>query len=200
MSDFRFVETYNTLHHEEHLRSPGTSKEELHWLYAAANEAARSFPAYDIVELGSAFGMTAMLLGQAMIDTGTATGRVYTVDDCSEERFIGAQANIAKCGYEDQVQFVKSDDIAFMKALADESLSMVYVDSLHTYAHVSEVMPLVLPKMVPGGLICGHDYTWLVRGVVRAVEKWRRANASQVYGWGVYTTVWWTIKRGGETP
>ncbi|NIL95924.1 MAG: hypothetical protein GTO62_01975, partial [Planctomycetales bacterium] len=53
----------------------------------------------------------------------------------------------------------------------------VYIDANHTYEGVLADLEASLPKVRPGGLICGHDYTdtpaWQAAnfGVVQAVHE-----------------------------
>lgn len=42
--------------------------------------------------------------------------------------------------------------------LGDQTLNWVYIDAHHSYAAVLEDLSAWYPKVVPGGLIAGHDY------------------------------------------
>jgi hypothetical protein len=58
------------------------------------------------------------------------------------------------------------------RLVADGTLDFVYIDAVHTFRHVSRDIDLWLPKVRPGGLIGGHDYSqedW--PGVVKAVNS-----------------------------
>jgi len=53
----------------------------------------------------------------------------------------------------------------------DQSIDVVFVDADHSYEATRESIEVWLPKIRPGGVICGHDYnleSW--PGVVRAVD------------------------------
>jgi len=54
----------------------------------------------------------------------------------------------------------------------DQSLAFVYVDGNHDFEPVLNDLELYWPKISPGGVLAGHDYSdgW-ERGVPRAVEK-----------------------------
>src|SRR5262249_27042005 len=39
----------------------------------------------------------------------------------------------------------------------DESLDLVFIDGNHGYSHVKEDIQAWLPKVRPGGVLCGHD-------------------------------------------
>lgn len=53
---------------------------------------------------------------------------------------------------------------------ADHSLDFVYIDADHHEKYVREDIRLWLPKIRPGGLLAGHDYSPEERGVRRAVD------------------------------
>ena len=42
--------------------------------------------------------------------------------------------------------------------VADESLDVIHIDGDHSYEAVCEDITLWLPKLRPGGMLCGHDY------------------------------------------
>ena len=60
---------------------------------------------------------------------------------------------------------------------ADGSLDFVYIDTDHSYALTKEELRLYAPKVAPGGLLAGHDYSmgnWRKRyryGVMEAVQE-----------------------------
>ena len=59
---------------------------------------------------------------------------------------------------------------AMIPELADRSVDFAYVDADHTFEGCLTDLELLLPKMKPGGWLCGHDYCQgFDYGVVRAV-------------------------------
>jgi hypothetical protein len=48
---------------------------------------------------------------------------------------------------------------------------MIFLDGDHEYASVSEDIKLWRKALVPGGLLCGHDYAAAWHGVVKAVDE-----------------------------
>ncbi|WP_420404568.1 class I SAM-dependent methyltransferase [Nisaea sp.] len=63
--------------------------------------------------------------------------------------------------------------------IADGSLDVVYIDADHSYDAVMRDLACYAPKVAPGGLVMGHDYTLHPRvefGVVRAVNDFVLAN------------------------
>jgi predicted O-methyltransferase YrrM len=61
----------------------------------------------------------------------------------------------------------KSTDAA--KLYTDKSLNFVFIDACHEYECVKEDIQSWLPKIAPGGIIAGHDYSW--DGVKQAVTE-----------------------------
>lgn len=74
--------------------------------------------------------------------------------------------------------FKVSDSTEASEKLVDGSVSLLFVDTTHTYAKTKEELEAWLPKMRPDGVICGHDYylyehpAWAsVSGVHTAVNE-----------------------------
>ena len=68
----------------------------------------------------------------------------------------------------------------------------IHIDAQHTYEEVRDNVLAVLPYMVPGGIICGHDgwHEPVLRGAHDALEPGER-NFTNLK---VDSTVWWAIK------
>ncbi len=60
-----------------------------------------------------------------------------------------------------------------VKSFPDHCLDFIYIDASHLYEDVKRDLNGYLPKLKPGGLMCGHDYfdTYLNFGVVKAVDE-----------------------------
>jgi hypothetical protein len=54
--------------------------------------------------------------------------------------------------------------------IPDGSLDVVYIDGCHEYACVVDDIKAWLPKVRPGGVLCGHDYGEQCLDVIRAVD------------------------------
>jgi hypothetical protein len=52
---------------------------------------------------------------------------------------------------------IYSQDVAHQ--FLDESLAFVYIDGNHYFEGVSQDIQLYWPKVMPGGIIAGHDFT-----------------------------------------
>jgi hypothetical protein len=79
---------------------------------------------------------------------------------------------------DDRVEFHRAFSADAAKDLADGSLDWVYIDGNHEYEAVKLDMESYLPKLRPGGLLTGDDYTWrpdLGYPVKRAVDEMCRS-------------------------
>jgi predicted O-methyltransferase YrrM len=65
----------------------------------------------------------------------------------------------------------------------DRPLKFVFIDAEHSYREVYDTIETVLPRMVPGGVICGDDQHH--PPVKEAVIEWFGPSTS------VKATVWW---------
>ena len=67
-----------------------------------------------------------------------------------------AKARLARFG--DKVEFVRKTSLEAAGEFENESLDFVYIDGQHHYEAVRDDINAWLPKLKPGGLLCGHDY------------------------------------------
>lgn len=74
--------------------------------------------------------------------------------------------------------FQVCDSVQAASRFAEASVSLLFVDTTHTYEKTKQELEAWLPKIHPTGLICGHDYylyqhpAWTnVSGVHRAVDQ-----------------------------
>jgi hypothetical protein len=68
------------------------------------------------------------------------------------------------------VNLVRSNGQVRASSYPAESLDFVYIDALHTYDDTSELLRAYLPKIRPGGVLGGHDYSDDYPDVRRAVH------------------------------
>lgn len=71
------------------------------------------------------------------------------------------------------IQWLHADSLEAARLFDDGTLDLVFLDSDHTFEHVSKEIRLWLPKVKPGGILCGHDYDQTQPGVVKAVNESR---------------------------
>lgn len=154
-------------------------------LYDAAVD---HFPGGTLVEVGTFVGQSLAYLGQAVKRSGKPF-RVVGVDHCTGSgielgtdhhapqmargTFAGnLHANLIACGVADAVDVLIAPSTRAAAHFADGSVDFVFLDAAHDYESVCADIRAWLPKVRPGGWLCGHDYQdppW--PGVVRAVNE-----------------------------
>jgi hypothetical protein len=74
--------------------------------------------------------------------------------------------------------------------LISDDLDLVYIDGNHDYSFVKQDIETWLPKVRPGGYLCGDDYVYgKFPGVIQAVEEHRNSNTI------IFPSGFWVIKR-----
>lgn len=69
-----------------------------------------------------------------------------------------------------QVQLWRGHSLEMIPRLPDRTVAFAYIDADHLFDAVLADLEAMLPKMAPGGWLCGHDYCCSDKfGVVRAV-------------------------------
>lgn len=186
---------------ESRITSPSL-RPELEWLFNSAHHVATQREEAKIVDLGTLNGSSAMVMGAAVQHVGS--GHVFSLDDFSvrasrrdaaSDSIEGIQLGVSKLGLQHVVTLLTSDDIVYLGACPDRSISMLFVDTRHAQDHVAAVLEAAMSKMEDESLICGHDYSWPQRGVVYAVEQWRRDRQQELCGFGTHYSIWWSIVR-----
>lgn len=202
-----FEDVYRRLRSQQILSS--CARDEAHKLWRHAKTSAHLHGKSMIVELGTLNGFSATIMASAVaylnetIKSDEAPDRVYTVDNYSawkknKELLQSKEQNQAlfeNMGYGEQIICIESDDLEFLRALDDQSIGLLFIDSIHIENHVKETLDIAIRKVANNGMISGHDYCWTEPGVVYAVERWRKENAESLHGFGLENTMWWTLLR-----
>jgi predicted O-methyltransferase YrrM len=123
-----------------------------------------------IVEIGSWLGKSAAYLARELQLRGK-TNKVYCVDTWAGDASLMKQ--VAELGGPDQVFAaflrnmrtlagrvlpIRMNSVSAAACFEDESVAAVFIDAEHTYAAVMAELTAWYPKLLPGGLIFGHDY------------------------------------------
>jgi hypothetical protein len=66
-------------------------------------------------------------------------------------------------------------------AAVDGPLDLVFIDAQHDYESCRADVEAWLPKLGPGGLLCGHDYDVKFPGVMRAVDEAEARHGLKVF-------------------
>lgn len=100
-------------------------------------------------------------------DSGPELYRERTQNDCKIN--LQKAVNAVK-KYHRRGVIVQNFSADAVKSIPDKSLDFAFIDGDHSYKGCAEDIRLWLPKVKPGGWICGHDYG-SYRGVIDAVNE-----------------------------
>lgn len=87
---------------------------------------------------------------------------------------------------------MKSDEACSL--FEDKSVGIVYIDAKHEYESVAKDISLWFPKVVSGGIIAGHDFSYILPGVICAVEEFRIKSGLQIRLTCDDMCSWWAVK------
>ncbi len=178
---------------QEHGICARSSKSELWSLYKLTKLACKyEFPL--IIELGTFAGASSIIMAQALKHCNRG-GKILSVDNGSEIDLDVTKANLEKSGFSSRIDLIESGDNEYLISCIPDTIDLIYIDSRHTYNHVSETLEIVTQKVRAGGIIAGHDYCPVEPGVVRAVEEWKFRCKDYLVGWALDESFWWTMKR-----
>ena len=129
-----------------------------------------------IVETGTDLGFSAIILAQALKDSG-ARGRVRTVDN-NAGRVEEARRNVGKAGLSDLIEFNVADSLEFLSQLVGEVpfINFAFLDGGHEYSHVIKEFSLVYPLVTAcRGTVYFDNTIGNTTGVARALYFIRHA-------------------------
>lgn len=147
---------------------------ELNWLATQASTRHR------ILEVGSWKGRST----RAMADNLPVGGVLYAVDTwkgqltqevhqkeitAHEEGWLLAEFKRNLSGLNNVVT-IQMTSLEAANKFRGESFDMIFIDGSHDYEDVKADILAWLPLLSPGGVFCGHDYTWSAH-VARAVNE-----------------------------
>jgi predicted O-methyltransferase YrrM len=132
-----------------------------------------------VVEVGSWAGMSAL----AMLNTGRV-GAMWCVDNWKGNPNDCLGPIAAAMGQNKAYETFKSNLCEFLdgtvKPILGDSVEvasgftrnvdLVFIDAQHDYTSVRDDIVAWIPKLNPGGVLCGHDYTQEFPGVMDAVR------------------------------
>ncbi len=135
-------------------------------------------PGARLVEVGCWHGRSVAFLGSEVRRRGVPIA-VFAVEhglggDTLPEPAWGSIAselvrNVFLCGLNEIVTPIIAPSVGAAAIFADASVDFVFLDANHSYESVVNDLRAWWPKIRPGGMLAGHDYTWT--GVRRAVHE-----------------------------
>jgi len=97
-------------------------------------------------------------------------------------------------------QLLRTTGVEAAQQFEDHSLDLVYIDGDHSYEFVSNDIRAWWPKIRPGGILSGHDYTPgnpqkdHVYGVIQAVDEHCDRYSVQLHTTDEQYATWWCVK------
>lgn len=108
-----------------------------------------------VLETGTFMGATGIRLAQTLNEH---MGGAFLGCELDPDRALATQSRFEKLALPlVNWTIYQQDVLQVIAAQPDESLGFVWLDDDHTHEHVDAELAALLPKMKPGGLICGHD-------------------------------------------
>jgi len=109
---------------------------------------------------------------------GTEENDPATVVQRSEKVLAAFRRSMKSLGLWEDITVHKSDSYAATAAFLDASLGMCFIDADHTFDGCVRDIESWWPKVRPGGILAGHDYSDSRRFTVRpAVDAFVAANS-----------------------
>lgn len=137
------------------------------------NDISVRFKSGTVVEVGTFLGRSLCYLGMRVKESGNPV-RVVGVDWCrgsgvengkdnhshalQNGSFAGTlHGNVIACGLQDVIDILIAPSVRAASYFADRSLECVFLDARHDEDSLTQDIRAWLPKVRPGGLLCGDD-------------------------------------------
>ncbi|MCX8042728.1 MAG: glycosyltransferase, partial [Desulfobacterota bacterium] len=135
-----------------------------------------------IIEIGSFMGLSASIMARALLESGNYNARIYCIDwwTAFKDRITpeyrpfysveNFKANLFRTGIDRMVTVIDRKSPECAALFEDNCADMVFVDGDHSLQGCLNDLEAWYPKVKPGGVLIGHDYTWTesVRQAVHA--------------------------------
>jgi predicted O-methyltransferase YrrM len=122
-----------------------------------------------VLEIGTAYGNSALAIGQALEDN--KKGKLYTIDPIEREI---ANIAIKKSGLKHRINYILGYSYDVIPSLGLPQIDIAFIDANHSGEHPSRDFHLVHDLLRPGGFLVFHD-SILYDGVKRAVAAVKRS-------------------------
>lgn len=122
-----------------------------------------------VVEIGTAKGISAIVIAQALDDNNK--GKIYTIDPVEQEL---VKIAIRKSGLSHRIEYIIDYSYNAIPKLNLPKIDFVFIDGDHSYENVLADFNLVKDSVVRGGLIVFHDVLLFdgPRKVVEAIKNY----------------------------
>ncbi len=121
-----------------------------------------AFPGEIIVELGTWMGRSTSWVAEWI---HSHEGKLYCVDlwqawERGNDRtpWQDFEWYMWKTNLLDSINVLKKDTVAAAEEFDDESVALVMFDADHSREQLTKELKAWIPKVKPGGILCGHDY------------------------------------------
>ena len=141
--------------------------------------AVRLFPSgADFCEVGVYKGKATAYLGTEITNAGKQiTVTCVDIFEPSKIMALGGDSysleefktNIAPIS--EHITICKGESVLVAKDIQNKSMDFIFIDAGHTYEEVLSDIQSWLPKLKPGGIIAGHDYSANWPGIEQAVRE-----------------------------
>lgn len=154
----------------------------------------RAEPNDTLVEVGVLWGRSLAYLCERAAAVEQAEGKflnIVGVDHWGAEDFRKFEEHLKDSAAWNRAAIMRSGSPASTRSFKDGELAFVFIDADHSFDGVKEDIAAWWPKVKPGGVLAGHDYSeadW--PGVVKAVRE-RFGNVPKK---GVAQYCWWVEK------
>lgn len=101
------------------------------------------------------------------------TGHLYLVDIWNNMDDFDHCKELLK-NYYSRTTYIRTNSIEAACLFSDNDLDFVYIDADHRYKSVKSDYKAWYPKVRPGGIISGHDYSIQFPGVIKFVDELSR--------------------------
>lgn len=157
------------------------SRQEGELLFRTAISALERFGSEaSVVELGSYCGRSTVVLGHA-IKASKTRAKVFAIDPHEGEFTINTGASVWQGStlekFKDTIAkaeigpFVELIQKRSVDVIWDGSVSLLFIDALHTYENVSQDFGHYAPWVKKGGYVAFHDYGSAFPGIPRFVDE-----------------------------
>ena len=106
-------------------------------------------------------------------------GGLGETDEVHERNYQDCVKLVAEFGH--KAIFLRGMSLAMAGTLPDGLLGFVHLDATHTYQETLDDLRAWYPKLVPGGIMSGHDYLNLDWGVNQAVNEFAAERNIEVH-------------------